>query len=278
MYLNLRGREQSGSRRPWRRSGGAEGRDHRQAARPARRRTARRRRARGVRHRRALQRTLPGERARLDHRLQRRLPRVVGRRHRRRRRARCSRTTSRRGAATTASIPRLVPGVLFCNRKVSAEGDLSIVDVAPDGPAPVRPATAGAHGRASLGRRAHDRRHATPSLARAGGRRARAGLRGAATHTDRTAGDRARHRRPRLSPGPRARRPGPSAAPGAPRRRRALHAARHHDAATQSGGLVDVHHRPRPGRARHLRFHPSPPRHARVVPLHVADRAPRGAC
>jgi predicted AlkP superfamily phosphohydrolase/phosphomutase len=27
--------------------------------------------------------------------------------------------------------PRLVPGVLFCNRKVSAEGDLSIVDVAP---------------------------------------------------------------------------------------------------------------------------------------------------
>jgi predicted AlkP superfamily phosphohydrolase/phosphomutase len=27
--------------------------------------------------------------------------------------------------------PRLVPGVLFCNRKVSAEGELSIVDVAP---------------------------------------------------------------------------------------------------------------------------------------------------
>ena len=27
--------------------------------------------------------------------------------------------------------PRLVPGVLFCNRKVTAAGELSIVDVAP---------------------------------------------------------------------------------------------------------------------------------------------------
>ena len=27
--------------------------------------------------------------------------------------------------------PRLVPGVFFCNRKVTADGDLSIVDVAP---------------------------------------------------------------------------------------------------------------------------------------------------
>ncbi len=27
--------------------------------------------------------------------------------------------------------PRLVPGMMFCNRKVEADGDLSIVDIAP---------------------------------------------------------------------------------------------------------------------------------------------------
>ena len=53
---------------------------------------------------RALRRALPRKRARPPHRLQRRLSRLLGLRDRRRRRARCSRTTSSRGAATTASI------------------------------------------------------------------------------------------------------------------------------------------------------------------------------
>ena len=39
--------------------------------------------------------------------------------------------------------------------------------------------------------------------------------------------------------------------------------------------MVHLHHRARSRRARHLRLHPSPSRHARVVPLHLAHRAAR---
>ncbi len=98
-----------GHRRPGRRGRGAQGRDRRQAARPARRRARRGRRPRGLRHGRALQRTLSRERARPHHRLQRRLPGVVGRRDRRGVGAGVRGQHARRGAATTASTRAWCP-------------------------------------------------------------------------------------------------------------------------------------------------------------------------
>ncbi len=187
--------------------------------------------------------------------------------------ARSSRTTPRRGAATTASTrdwcracssatarspPRAISRSSTSRRPRSRSSGSSRRPTWRAGPGPWR----------------HDRA-GPPAPGRAGGAR-RAGRRvRAPAYAGRPPRDRPRHRRPRLPPGARSDRPGPAAEPGPARRGRPLHAAGHHDPAAQPGGVVHVHHRPRSRGARHLRLHPSPSRDDRVVPVDLAHRAAR---
>ena len=77
-----------------------------------------------------LQRPLHRRRARPDHRLCARLSCLPGAPPSAKSPQQSSKTTTNPGAATTAWIPPLVPGVLFSNRKLTAE-DPGIEDMAP---------------------------------------------------------------------------------------------------------------------------------------------------
>ena len=103
LFLNLRGREASGIVAPGDEARALKAELIAKLTEPAGRGRRRHRRARGLRHDGALPGAVLRERAGPRHRLQRRLSHVVGLRHRHGRPARCSRTTPRRGAATTAS-------------------------------------------------------------------------------------------------------------------------------------------------------------------------------
>ena len=51
-----------------------------------------------------------------------------------------------------------------------------------------------------------------------------------------------------------------------------IRAARHDDSAAESGGVVDLHHRPRSRRSRHLRLHPPRSADDAAVSVDVEDR------
>ena len=90
-----------------------------EAERPARsRRASDGRHPRSVRHRDALRGPVPRQRAGPPHRLQRRLPHLVGLRDAASSPGRCSRTTSKAWSGDHCIDPRLVPGVFFCNRTI----------------------------------------------------------------------------------------------------------------------------------------------------------------
>jgi GAF domain-containing protein len=50
-----------------------------------------------------------------------------------------------------------------------------------------------------------------------------------------------------------------------------IHSARHLDAAAEPGRLVQLHHRSRPGRPRHLRLHPPRPTRAECLAVDDGD-------
>ena len=270
-----------GHRRARRRGGGAEGGDHRRSCsglRDAERRRGRR--ARGVRHGGALQRPVPRERARPAS-------------------SATTPATAPRGTGATGVVagpvfedntkawsgdhcidPRLVPGVFFCNRTVDGRGDPALVDIAPtalqlfgiEPPAYMdgRPLgrgvmtgrRAGAGGRLARDRRAARRRGVRPaSHADRPPRRSCSGFDGLDYHLVRDLIG-----------------AGPAAELRPPRRRPAVHAARHHDAAAEPGGVVHVHHRPRSRRARHLRLHPSRSRRRSSRSCRRRGRCRRAAC
>ena len=186
-----RGARGAGHRRAGRGGGGAQGRDRREAdAACATTETGAVGDQRGVRHRDALRRARTSRtRPTCSIGYNARLPRLVGRRHRRRRRARCSRTTPRRGAATTASIRG------SCRACSSATGrsttsDPALVDIAPTvlrlfGLEPPRTWTARPLGgtahepsrRASCCSRRRRRRSCCSAAPRCGSRHARPGRR-----------------------------------------------------------------------------------------------------
>ena len=103
LYLNLKGREARGIVSPARSRRAQEGADQ-ETHQSARRGNGRDRHPQCVRRRRDLSRSVPGRGARPDRGLHRRLSHIVGSRRRQRSARACSKTTTKPGAAITASI------------------------------------------------------------------------------------------------------------------------------------------------------------------------------
>ena len=178
--------------------------------------------------------------------------------------------------------PRLVPGVFFCNRTVDADGAGARRHRA-DRAAAVRHRAAAAHGRPAAGG-AGVRRAAGSSAGRVRRARSRSLLLASrrapcgSTARDRAQGHRARLRRPRLR---RSRaqmiEQRPPAGVCAARRSGGFAPLGTSIPPQSPGGLVDVHHRPRSRRPRHLRLHPSRSEDDDAVSVDDEDRGARRA-
>ena len=213
-------------------------------------------------------------------------------------------TTPRAGPAITASTRDIVPGVFFCNRRIATERPrlidipLSIVELFGQKRARYMQGEMIFAAERRRGRRASTRRSLDQSGCRArrarrtrAGRRVRRPRRGADPADARDpapARSRARRRPDRpglfvlgvdgMDPGD----PRPPDRAGAhaqlrgARARGQLPAARHVEPAAEPGRLVELRHRPRSRRPRHLRLRPprSAPLHADLV-VHAAGRGSR---
>ena len=270
------GREAQGIVEPGRRGGGAQGGDHRQAARPARRRDGRRSAS-------AKRSTPP--RSTTGPYLENAPDLIIGYNAGYRTSWDCATGVvsrsglrgqhSSRGAAITASIRGWCPACSSATAPIARRRP-ALDRHRAHGAAPVRHRAAGAHGRPAV-RPSHDdepaRACSSPALALAA-RRWRACGATARASTGRKVivlgFDGLDYELTRAADGRR-----PPAELRAARERGRLRAARHDDAAAEPGGVVDLHHRPRSRRARHLRLRPSRSEDDGAVPVDDADRAAR---